>query len=278
MTGEHKGSLVVVGTGIKVISQTTISARSYIENADIVFTATSGIVASRWVESLNDNVVCLSSLYEEGKSRLTTYQQMMDAICEAVYQGKRVCAAFYGHPGVFVYPTHKVIKKLTSEGYQAVMEPGISAEDCIVADLGIDPGNTGCQAIEATQFLFYQHQLDPCCLVILWQVGVSGDHLLNSLQLDKINPALQVLTDSLLAYYPPDHEVILYEAATLAIMAAKIERLPLSELPNTRPSLMSTLVIPAYKPLDFDHKTLELLGISAEQVIAATRIGDGYES
>ena len=274
MTSEQKGSLVVVGTGIKVISQTTISARSYIENADIVFTATSGAVAARWIESLNDNVVSLTCLYEEGKSRVKTYQQMMDAICAAVYEGKRVCAAFYGHPGVFVYPTHKVIERLTEQGYSAIMEPGISAEDCIVADLGIDPGNTGCQALEATQFLFYQHQLDPCCLVILWQVGLSGDHLLNSLQLEKINPALKVLTDALLAYYPPDHEVIIYEAATLAIMSANIERLPLKDLPEARPSLMSTLVIPAYKPLDFDHETLALLGISAEQVIAATRIGE----
>lgn len=272
MASEQKGSLVVVGTGIKVISQTTISARSYIENADIVFTATAGAVAVRWIESLNDNVVSLTSLYAEGKSRVKTYQQMMDLICNAVYEGKRVCAAFYGHPGVFVYPTHKVIKRLTEQGYQAVMEPGISAEDCIVADLGLDPGNTGCVALEATQFLFYQHQLDVSCMVILWQVGLSGDHMLNALPLEKINPALQVLTDALLAYYPPTHEVIIYEAATLAIMASKIERFPLSDLPNAKLSLMSTLVIPAFKPLEFDHQTLKLLGLSAEQVLAATKL------
>ena len=272
MANEQKGSLVVVGTGIKVISQTTISARSYIENADVVFTATSGAVAARWIESLNDNVVSLTSLYAEGKSRVTTYQQMMELMCNAVYEGKRVCAAFYGHPGVFVYPTHKVVERLSAEGYHAVMEPGISAEDCIVADLGIDPGNTGCQALEATQFLFYQHQLDVSSLVILWQVGLSGDHLLNTLDLDKINPALQVLTDELLAYYPPSHEVIIYEAATVAIMAAKIERLPLKDLPNTKPSLMSTLVIPAFKPLEFDHQTLKRLGLTFEQVVNATQV------
>ena len=31
--------------------------------------------------------------------------------------------------------------------------PGISAEYCLVADLGIDPGATGMQSMEATQFM-----------------------------------------------------------------------------------------------------------------------------
>jgi hypothetical protein len=33
------------------------------------------------------------------------------------------------------------------------MLPGISAEDCLFADLGIDPGIYGCQSYEATDFL-----------------------------------------------------------------------------------------------------------------------------
>ena len=37
MDTTKKGSLVVVGTGISVAGQMTIAARSYIENADIVF-------------------------------------------------------------------------------------------------------------------------------------------------------------------------------------------------------------------------------------------------
>lgn len=272
MSQQKKGSLIVVGTGINALSQTTMSAKLNIEHADIVFIAVTGTTGDKWLRSLNDNVVSLAELYQEGKSRVQTYQDMIDAIANEVRAGKRVCAAYYGHPGIFVYPTHKVVALLQQEGYRASMEPGISAEDCIVADLGIDPGNTGCQAIEATQFLFYKHQLDPSCLVILWQLALAGDHTLRSLKLD-CKPGLEVLTEALLGYYPANHEVIVYEAATMALLPPRIDRMPLSELPNSKPTLISTLVIPTLGMPEFDHQTLAKLGLTAEQVSEKMKIG-----
>ena len=64
---------------------------------------------------------------------------MAEAILEPVRAGKRVCAAFYGHPGVFVLPSHDAISRARAEGFEATMLPGVSAEDCLVADLGVDP-------------------------------------------------------------------------------------------------------------------------------------------
>ena len=273
MAEKKKGSLIIVGTGINVVSQTTISAKSQIEHADIVFFAVAGATGQRWIESLNDNIVSLGTLYEEGKSRVQTYQDMVDMIANEVRAGKRVCAAYYGHPGVFVNPTHKVIKLLQAEGYSAKMDPGISAEDCLVADLGIDPGRTGCQAIESTQFLFYKHQINPHCLLILWQVSLSGDHTLRSLEVDRCQPGLVVLMEALMAYYPADHEVIIYEAATMALVEPRIDRMPLSELPHCKPTLISTLVVPSLGLPEFDHQTLEKLGLTEAQVLESIKIG-----
>jgi uncharacterized protein YabN with tetrapyrrole methylase and pyrophosphatase domain len=271
MSKKKKGSLIVVGTGINIVSQTTISAKGHIEHADIVFVALTGATAMQWVRSLNDNVVSLAQLYEEGKSRLRTYNDMVDLMANAVREGKRVCAAYYGHPGVFVSPTHRVIKLLREEGYDARMDPGISAEDCLVADLGIDPGNTGAQAMEATQFLFYKHTIDSSCLLILWQVSLSGDHTLRSLKVERCQPGLVVLMEALLVYYPPDHEVIIYEATTMALCPPRIDRMPLSELPNCKPTLLSTLVVPSRGLPEFDHETLAKLGLTEEQVMESIR-------
>src|SRR3546814_12469546 len=55
------------------------------------------------------------------------------------------------------------------------MEAGVSAEDCLYADLGIDPGEVGCQHYEASQFMFYRRRIDPSAYLVLWQVGVAGD-------------------------------------------------------------------------------------------------------
>ncbi|MBL4789512.1 MAG: hypothetical protein JKY60_10845 [Kordiimonadaceae bacterium] len=261
-----KGSFVAVGTGIDVSNQMTIGARAHIEQADIVYEIVYGKAAKHWINSLNDTVVSLSGFYDEGKSRLQTYRQMEDVMIASVKEGKKVVAAFYGHPGVFATPTHGAIARLKADGYTAWMEPGISAEDCLVADLGIDPGNTGCQAFEASQLLFYKHSINPNCLLIIWQIGLAGEHTLRTLKQDNLQTGLQVLTNSLLDYYPPDHEVIIYMAKNTALFSSTITRIPLSELPASKPHGMSTLVIPSRGLPDMDHETLAKLGLTAEDI------------
>ena len=55
------------------------------------------------------------------------------------------------------------------------MDPGISAEDCLYADLGLDPGTVGCTHFEASQLLFYRRLIDTSAWLVLWQVDVVGD-------------------------------------------------------------------------------------------------------
>lgn len=269
----QEGSLVVVGTGINTMYHTTISAKMHIETADIVYAVVSDLGMS-WLRKLNENVVSLTDLYEEQKSRVKTYKEMATAIADSVREGKRVCAVYYGHPGVFVSPTHRVVKQLQEEGYQASMDPGISAEDCMVADLGIDPGNTGCQALEATQFLFYKHQINPHNLLIVWQICLSGDHTLRSLSHEGRRPGLVVLRDALLKHYPSEHEVIVYEASSMTLVPPRIDRMPLRDLPDCKPTLASTLVIPSLGLPEFDHETLAELGLTAEQVVESMKLPD----
>ena len=48
------------------------------------------------------------------------------------------------------------------------MLPGISSEDCLFADLGVDPGVSGCQSYEATDFLMNAPIIDSSTQLILW--------------------------------------------------------------------------------------------------------------
>ena len=54
------------------------------------------------------------------------------------------------------------------------MLPGVSAEDCLVADLGVDPGEHGWQSWEATGFLLRGFRPDPTAGLVLWQVDGIG--------------------------------------------------------------------------------------------------------
>ncbi|RXW25182.1 hypothetical protein EST38_g698 [Candolleomyces aberdarensis] len=92
-----------------------------------------------------------------------------------VRSGQDVVGLFYGHPSVFVHPSHRAIKIAREEGYHAKMLPGISAEDWLFADLGIDPSVNGTTTYEATNLLTRDRPLNPASNLILWQVGVVGN-------------------------------------------------------------------------------------------------------
>lgn len=236
------GSLVCVGIGMTLGSHLTPLAKSYIEKSDVVFAATSDGIIEMWLTELHPDVRSFQPFYREGKPRMETYRQMVEAMLTEVRAGKRVCGAFYGHPGVFAWPPHQAVEVARREGYSAHMEPGISAEDCLYADLGIDPGKVGCQHFETSQFMLYERIVDPAGYLILWQVGVAGDQTLSRFKTS--GPYRQVLVDLLSHAYPLDHEITLYKAATLPTQQPIIERLPLRALPETEVDMYMTAVIP----------------------------------
>ncbi|QSX79916.1 hypothetical protein I8J32_002215 [Lysobacter solisilvae] len=237
-----EGSLACVGLGMMLGAHIGPRARNYIEQADVVFAAVSDALVELWLQDMHGDVRSLQPFYAEGKSRHDTYREMVEAMMVEVRAGRRVCGAFYGHPGVFAQVPHHAVGQARSEGFLAHMEPGVSAEDCLYADLGIDPGRVGCAHFEASQFMFYQRRIDPSAYLVLWQIGLAGDRSLRRYSTDAQHRAL--LVDLLAQDYPRDHEVIIYEAATLPITSPRMERLPLSGLVEATLHLQSTLVIP----------------------------------
>jgi hypothetical protein len=130
------------------------------------------------------------------------------------------------------------------------MEPGISSEACLYADLGIDPGRTGVQSIEATQFLLEDRQIDTRSLLLLWQVALTGDAACTRFHADP--GEIAKLVERLLLDYPADHEVTLYEAARLAIEPFRADRLALRDLASAHFEEYTTLVIPPCTPRPLD--------------------------
>jgi tetrapyrrole (corrin/porphyrin) methylase-like protein len=243
----HRGSLACVGLGMTLGSHLTPLARSHIEQADVVFAALSDGIVELWLQRMHPDVRSLQPYYQEGKSRMKTYREWVDLMMAEVRAGKRVCGVFYGHPGIFAWSPRKAIETARAEGFKAHMEPGISAEDCLYADVGIDPGRFGCQHFEASQLLFYERRIDPSGYLVLWQVGLVGDW---SLTRFKTGAAYrQVLVDLLSQDYPLDHEVIIYRGATLPIEKPRIRRIALGDLPSTALTAEETVVLPPAAPL-----------------------------
>jgi precorrin-2 methylase len=237
-----RGRLACVGMGMTLGSHLTPLARSHIEQADVVFAALSDGVVEMWLQRMHPDVRSLQPYYREGKSRMQTYRQWVDLMMTEVRAGKHVCGVFYGHPGIFAWSPHKAIEVARAEGFKAHMEPGISAEDCLYADLGIDPGRFGCQHFEASQLLFYERRIDPAGYLVLWQVGLVGNRSLARFETGLAYR--QVLVDLLSQDYPLDHEVIIYRGATLPIEKPRIRHIVLRDLPHIPLTAEETVVLP----------------------------------
>ena len=252
-----QGSLVCVGTGMMLGAHITPIAKSHIEQADVVFSLMSTGITERWIEEMHHDVRSLQYCYEQGKNRNITYNEMVEAILAEVRIGKKIVCAFYGHPGVFACVSHRAIKKAAEENFPAHMEAGISAEDCLYADLSIDPGKTGCINFEASQFMFYKRNIDPTAHLILWQIGLAGDQSLAKFSTGKVYR--QVLVDLLLETYPSDHQVILYQAKVLPIDTMRADRIALVDLVDAELFMHTTLVIPPSEKMQPNQKILDKL-------------------
>ena len=252
-------SLTVVGTGIDAGGQLTPQARAAFTAADEAFYLVGDSVAVRLLKRLNPRARSLHELYGEGKARLETYEEMVDTILAPVRAGRDVCAAFYGHPGVFVYPGQVALERARGEGFRARMFPGISSLDCLFADLGLDPAATGCQIHLATDFVLRRTQPDTTVLLVLLQIGVIGQPA----HLEQPDwSRLPVLVECLEAFYPSEHEVIGYEASPFPMAWPVIERVPLGGLAEAKLTAGMTLVVPPANEAETDPTMLDRLGLS----------------
>lgn len=255
-----KGSLTLVGTGFLAAGQTTPEAIVCIKRAEKLFHMVSDPVAWAWLKDLNPTAESLHDSYGEGKPRNLSYAEMAERMLAPVRQGMEVCAAFYGHPGVFVTPSHEAIRQARLEGHGARMLPGISAEDCLIADLGVDPSKYGCQSYEATYLLTRKLRFDPHSALILWQIGVVG---VTSYQKNDLwsQEGVEILQEFLLQHYPADHQVTVYQAPQLPVFPPIIQPVPLAGLSRAKVTVASTLWVPPAGLPSLDYEMFDRLGM-----------------
>ncbi|MEM8641186.1 MAG: SAM-dependent methyltransferase [Cyanobacteria bacterium P01_G01_bin.54] len=254
-----KGSLILVGSGIKSVGHITLEAAGWIRESDVVLYCVADPATEIWIKDNSKHCIDLYALYGNDKKRMDTYNDMVEAMLKYLRQGKDVCGVFYGHPGVFVYPSHKAIEIARKEGYRAAMLPAISALDCLWADLGVDPSQSGSQTVEATDLLLRKRTLNSDCHVVIWQIGCVGDLGFNFAGYDGRN--FQALVDYLVNIYGDDHEVTVYQASQYPVCAPYIETVPVSQLGEAKISGISTLYIPPKIVRQLDLETARSLGL-----------------
>ncbi len=230
------GTLTIIGSGIESVGF-VVGDEALIRDADAVFFCVADPATVVWIKTLRPDALDLYVLYDDHKVRYLTYMQMAEALLHPVRAGQRVTAIFYGHPGIFVLASHRAVLIARREGHRATLRPGISALDCLCADLGIDPAHPGLQTHEATDLLLRRRRPDTSLHVVLWQVGLIGE--LGFRRRGYLNRRFAVLLDYLQGFYGPDYPVVNYIASRYPGIPPLIDCHPLSALHD--PALQSAV-------------------------------------
>lgn len=240
--------LIVAGLGIQWAAHTTTAARRAIETADHVVSAVADPWAARWIASLNERHESLE-YPRDGTPRAAIYEGMVARVLELLNQRYNVCAVFYGSPAWLAQPAHLAIARARQQGFAAQMLPGVSAVECLLTELGIEPGALGLQVYEATRFIVNAGACNPQSHLVLCQVGVIGQRAsLRAAGRERVAGGLGLLQRQLSRHYPPEHALVLYEAASSPLQESRIEEHSLEKLCDACPSALSTLYVPPLAP------------------------------
>lgn len=253
-------SLTILGSGVKSISHITVETSAYLSDSECVFYLVNEPILEQLVQQQNQNAISLDFLYDCHANRISNYRAIGQHVAQHL-DNQKVCLLLYGHPTVFCDIAIEADKAAQALGHSTLILPGISAEDCLFADLKIDPSSCGCLSYEATDLLVYKRQLNVSSHLVLWQVGMIG--ALGNFETHDNQRGQALLCEYLLSSYDADHAIICYEASQYPHFQPVIKHFSLSQLPEEQLSPISTLYIAPCEKAKACGDTLNALGIKA---------------
>jgi L-asparaginase len=179
----------------------------------------------------------LQTYYQVDASRMSIYRSIASDILEDADAEGPVCLALYGHPLVLSTISTMVLDGADYLGLPAVVVPGISSFDTVLADLRLDPGGVGLQVQEATDLIVQRRELDPNRGLLLLQVPQVSSAVYSATQPSE--GKLQELVQYLGRFYSPDQPVVMVRSSTDAgqvgiVRLTELQRLSVEvlDLPN----------------------------------------------
>jgi len=213
-TKTYPFDIYVVGLGIVGTRQITKEVEAVLRKSERVFILFYQEIMHDYIaRDLGTPVTDLHDEYAEGLDRLQTYRKMADRVMDAAVEATSpIALALYGHPTIFVTPTRLIQEEAHERGLRVKVLPGISSMDCLFADIGFDPGSSGIQMYEATDFLLRRFVPVTAVPLFLWQIGAleTGLYIARRSKPERFVRLRQYLQ----IFYPEDHILYLLRTAT----------------------------------------------------------------
>ncbi|UCE58731.1 MAG: hypothetical protein JSU63_14960, partial [Phycisphaerales bacterium] len=152
--------IYIVGLGVLNVDHVTRETERVIRRSNEVLYVDTGVATQAYLEGLCPRVTPLfATSYEEDEHRLNAYHHMAARVLEAALDHPPVTFAMHGHPIVGVYAPFLIRDMAGLLDLEVLVLPGVSAMDCLFAELMVDPCIVGMQMYEATDLLLRRRPL-----------------------------------------------------------------------------------------------------------------------
>ena len=223
--------IYIAGLGLQTAVQVTREVESAMRSSREVLYLDTGVATMPYLQTLCPRVTSLyDESYVESASRVGAYDHMAARVIESALDHPPVTFAIHGHPLVAVSAPFLVLDLAKALDLRAMVLPGISAIDTILADLRLDPVVGGVQMYEATDLLLRRRPLQSDVPAILWQIGPI-ETCLHSMSVSRPERFVRLVAH-LCLFYPPDHEVVAIFCSPHPLLAPTVFRFALKDLGN----------------------------------------------
>jgi precorrin-6B methylase 1 len=221
--------IYIVGLGVLNVDHLTRETERVIRHSNEVLYVDTGVATRRYLESLCPRVTSLfETSYAEDAHRLGAYGQMAARVLDAALCHAPVTFAMHGHPIVGVYAPFLIRDMAGLLGLEVLVLPGISAMDCLFAELMVDPCVIGMQMFEATDLLLRRRPLQADVPLLIWQIGCV-ETTLHSTRVSKPE-RFERLRAHMLRFYPPQHQATAAYSTPHPLMPSTVYRFALADL------------------------------------------------
>lgn len=264
--------IYIVGTGMVGYRQLTQEAIGALEQVERIYLIHYQELVYEYMENFADDIVNLTSVYEQNENRSDTYETMAETVLSGAKECEgSVALALYGHPLVFVSPSRWIVERAPDRGLSVDVRPGISSMDCLYVDLMLDPAESGIQMIEATDLLVREYELNPDIATMIWQIGVVESSLYS--KKESSPERFSRLRNYLQQFYPHDHTAYIVKTATYPITESEQIEFKLSEFESIHDQInaVHTLYIPPVRQRPIQNEALARQVQSSEHLETITK-------
>lgn len=263
--------IYVIGTGMVGYRQLTQEAIAALDRSEQIYLVHYQKIVSDHMEEYADDVIDLTTKYEQDTKRKYAYEQMAETVLDAAEEcDSPITLALYGHPLVFVSPSRWVIEEAPERGLEVQVQPGISSVDCLYTDLTLDPAKNGIQMFEATDLLLREFELNPDVPAMIWQIGMVESVLYSD---ETSRPKrFKRLREYLQQFYPDDHTAYITQTSTYPITESEQIEFEISEFESLHEQInaIQTLYIPPVQERSIQNEELAELVMSQDHLETIT--------